>query len=103
VLGKLDAKTFLRIGNPLHRGHWDFELTIANGTGADSRDGAEPLDHSKSALFHVFERSRSSTFHFEKRQCVAPAGCYDQKTLKLVSPKIFSSGVTKIAVRKLAI
>jgi hypothetical protein len=52
MFAKLDAKIFLRIGNPLHRGHGNFELAIADSTGADCRDGAEPFEHSKSALFH---------------------------------------------------
>jgi len=63
----------------------------------------EPNEHSKSALFHVFERSRSSTFHFEEGQSVSLAGPYDQKSFELIRAKIFSTGVTKIAVRKLAI
>ena len=55
VLGKLKFEAFLRIGNPLHRGHWNLELTIANGAGADSRDSSKPFEHAKSALFHVFD------------------------------------------------
>jgi hypothetical protein len=51
----------------------------------------------------VFERRRCSTLHFKKGQRVALAGCYDQKTLKLVRTKLFSSGVTRVAVLKVAI
>ena len=46
---------------------------------------------------------RCSTFHFEKGQRVATAGPYDQKSFELIRAKIFSTGVTKIAVRKVAI
>ena len=53
VLGELDAKTLLRVRNPLHRSHGNLELTIANSAGADSRDCPEPLHHSMSALFHA--------------------------------------------------
>jgi hypothetical protein len=53
VLGKLDAKTFLRIGNPLHRSHGNLELTIAESADSDSRDYAEPFEHPKSTLFHA--------------------------------------------------
>ena len=51
VLGELDAKTLLRVRNPLHRSHGNLELTIATA-GADSAM-AEPLHHSMSALFHA--------------------------------------------------
>ena len=44
-----------------------------------------------------------SRFHFKKGQRVAFAGPYDQKSFELIRAKIFSGGVTKIAVRKLAI
>jgi len=47
----------------------------------------EPNEHSKSALFHVFERSRSSTFHFEEGQSVSLAGPYDQKSFELIRAK----------------
>jgi hypothetical protein len=51
----------------------------------------------------VLEPTRRSPFHFEKGQRVAPAGRNDQKSIELIRAKIFSGGVTKIAVRKLAI
>ena len=44
-----------------------------------------------------------STLRFKKRQRVAFLGPYHQKPLKLVRTKIFSTGVTKIAVLKNAI
>ena len=55
MFGKLDAKVFLRIGNPLHCSHRNFEFTIANGTCADCRDGPKPFQHPKSTFFHVFD------------------------------------------------
>jgi hypothetical protein len=42
-------------------------------------------------------------FHFKKGQRIALAGRYDQKSFELIRAKIFSGGVTKIAVGKLAI
>ena len=100
MLGKRDARTFLRISNPFHRCHGNLELAIARSAGANCRDGPEPFEHSKSALFHMV---RCSEFHFKKGQRVALAGCYYQKTLKLVRTKVFSGGVTKITVLEVAI
>ena len=65
-----------RVRNPFHRGHGNLELTIARSSGTNCRDCSEPLEHAKSALFHTFEVSRCSTFHFKKGQRVAPAGRY---------------------------
>lgn len=102
VLGELKLEILLRVCHPLQRSHGNLELTIARCAGADCRDGSKPVEDSKSALFHMV-RTTTSGFHFKKGQRVALAGRYDQKTLKLLSPKIFSSCVTKIAVRKFAI
>jgi hypothetical protein len=92
-----------RVRNPLHRSHGNLELAIAKSADADRWNCSKPFEHAKPALFHVFEVSRCSTFHFEEGQRVAPAGPYDQKSFELIRAKIFSTGVTKIAVRKLAI
>ena len=101
MLGKLDAKTFLRIGDPLHRSHGNSEFTIAKSAGANCRDCPKPFEHPKSALFHVFLNGTAcSTLHFKKGKRVSLAGCHDQKTLKLVRTELFTSGVTKIAVLK---
>jgi hypothetical protein len=104
VLGKLDAKTFLRVCNPLHRRRGNLEFTITRSASANCRDCSKPFEHSKSALFHVFRtNSRYSTFHFKKGQRVALAGPYNQKSVKLMRAKFLSSSVTKIAVCKFAI
>jgi hypothetical protein len=102
VLDKLEAKTFLRICNPLHRSHGDLELAIANSARANCGNCPKPFEHSKSALFHVFDGA-ASRFHFKEGQRVALIGRHDQKTLKLLSPKIFGSCVRKIAVGKFTI
>ncbi len=54
VLAELDAKAFLRVCNPLHRGHRHLEFMIARSARADRRDRPQPFEHSKSGLFHVF-------------------------------------------------
>ena len=52
VLGELDAKTFLGIGNPLHRSLGHFEFSTARSAHSDDRNHAQPFQHSEIALYH---------------------------------------------------
>src|ERR1022692_2028170 len=44
----------------------------------------------------------ASTFRFKKGQCNAPSGRHDQKSSKFVRGRLFSFGITKVAVLKFA-
>ena len=48
-------------------------------------------------------RPQRSAFRFKKGQRIALSGRHHQKSLKLVRGRIFSAGITKVAVLKFAI
>jgi hypothetical protein len=102
VIGELKLETLLRVCNPLQRSHGNLELTITGSAGAACRDGSKSFDDSKSALFHVFDGAAAQRFISKGTAC-RPSGRYDQKPLELVRSKVLSSGVTKVAVLKVAI
>jgi hypothetical protein len=52
VLGKLNPETLLRVRNPLEGGHRNLELTIAKSAESESRNRAQPFEHTKISLLH---------------------------------------------------
>jgi hypothetical protein len=52
VLGKLKPKTLLRVSNPLHGAHGNFEFAIAKRTYSNSWDCAQPFNRPKVTLWH---------------------------------------------------
>ena len=71
MFSELNPETFLRVGNPLHGGHGDLELSIAKSTDSDGGNCAEPFKDPKISFRHdgqtsylqkwgVFDKLRSA-------------------------------------------
>jgi len=73
MVRKLDAKTLLRVCNPLDGGHVNLELAIAKRADSYSRDGAEPFKHSKIA-FRMASLSGDSLGGAKLQDCSLGAG-----------------------------
>ena len=52
VFHELHPETLLRVRNPLHRIHGNFELPIAKSANPDSGDRTHPFDNPEIALGH---------------------------------------------------
>jgi hypothetical protein len=52
VGGKLKPKSLLRVRDPLHSGHGNFELAIAKSAGSNCGDRPKPFGHPKITLWH---------------------------------------------------